>query len=248
VDGTEDRAPAPWGAAVAARYDGSLGEMAAPAVVAATVDVLVDLAAGGPALELAVGTGRIGLPLAARGVRVHGIELSPAMIEQLRARPGGGDVVVTCGDMATTRLDERFTLVYLVFNTMTNLLTQAEQVACFRNAAEHLRPGGRFVVETFVPQLRRLPPGERFVPFDMSHDHVGVDEYDVAEQRLVSHHTWIRDGRAERFDSPHRYGWPAEYDLMAQLAGMRLEHRWADWDRSPFTTESASHVSVWRTT
>ncbi len=237
-----------WGDEIAEEYDASLGAMAAADVVATTVDVLVDLAAGGPVLELAIGTGRIGLPLSDRGVEVHGIELSQPMIDKMRSKPGGERIHVARGDMATTRAEGEFSLVYLVFNTITNLLTQAEQVACFRNAAAHLRSGGRFLIETFVPDLRRLPAGERFVTFVVSPDHVGIDEYDVAAQRLVSHHTWIRDGRVAQFDSPHRYAWPAEYDLMAELAGMRLEHRWAGWNRSPFTAESTSHVSVWRAT
>ena len=236
-----------WGAEVAAAYDASCAEMFDPDVLGPTVDFLARLAGGGRALEFASGTGRVALPLADRGVDVAGIELSEAMVAAMRAKPGMQRVAVTVGDMATTRVPGRFRLVYLVFNTITNLLTQHEQVACFRNAAAHLEPGGAFVIEVIVPALRRLPPGERFVPFDVSDRHIGVDEYDVVAQRLVSHHhSTTPDGRAVVFRSPHRYAWPAEYDLMGQLAGMELAERWAGWDRSPFTAESTSHVSVWR--
>lgn len=234
-----------WGEREAAHYDDPADPMFSEAVVAATVDVLADLAAGRPALELAIGTGRVALPLAARGVDVAGIELSASMADRLRAKPGGASIPLTMGDMSTARVAGEFGLVYLVYNTVTNLLTQEAQVACFENAAAHLAPGGCFLVETFVPALRRLPPGERLVPFDVSTDHIGIDEYDVAEQRLVSHHTHIRDGVAEVSSGPFRYVWPAELDLMARIAGLRLRHRWAGWDRSPFTSDSTAHVSVW---
>jgi hypothetical protein len=167
------------------------------------------------------------------------------MAAQLRAKPGGAGVPVTIGDMASTRLDESFALVYLVFNTISNLLTQAEQVACFRSAAAHLDRAGCFVVELQIPQLRRLPPGESTYPFSVTDEHLGFDTYEFAEQRLTSHHYWIGDDHAHRFDSHHRYAWPAELDLMAELAGMRLRERWADWARGPFTGESHDHVSVW---
>jgi hypothetical protein len=165
--------------------------------------------------------------------------------DELHAKPGGADVPVSIGDMATIRLVESFALVYLVFNTISNLLTQTEQVACFRNAAAHLDPGGCFVVELEVPQLRRMPPGESAYPVSLTDAHLGFDSYDFAEQRLTSHHYWLAGDRAHRFDSHHRYAWPAELDLMAELAGMRLRERWAGWDRSPFTSESHGHVSVW---
>ena len=234
-----------WDERVAAAYDATSAEMFADEVLGPTVDVLADLAARGPALEFAIGTGRVGLALAARGVEVHGIELSKPMVDRLRAKPGGDALPVTIGDMATTRVDGEFALVYLVFNTITNLLTQDTQVACFRNASAHLAAGGRFLIEVFVPSLQRLPQGETFLPFDVTPGHIGIDEFDVVNQRLVSHHYWVRNGRAETFDSPHRYAWPAEYDLMARLAGMTLRHRWSDWTRAPFTSTSTAHISVW---
>jgi SAM-dependent methyltransferase len=216
-------------------------------VLGPTVDVLASLAGDGRALELAIGTGRVALPLCERGVEVHGIELSEAMVAVLRSKPGGGAIPVTIGDMATTRVDGAFRLVYLVYNTIENLLTQDAQVACFRNAAAHLEPGGCFLVEVGVPALRRLPPGETLVPFDVSPTHIGIDEYDVATQYVVSHHTRIRDGVAEVSSGRFRYVWPAELDLMARIAGLSLVDRWSGWDRAPFTSDSTHHVSVWRT-
>ena len=232
---------------VARTYDESSSEMFDDAVLWPTVDLLVDLADGGRVLEFAVGTGRVAVPLSARGVDVCGIETSRAMVARMAVKPGAGRIAVTIGDMASTRVEGTFSLVYLVYNTITNLLSQEEQVQCFRNAAAHLEPGGCFVVETFVPALRRLPLGERFVAFDASPDHACVDEYDVVDQQLVSHHYWVGPEGTTRFDSPHRWAFPAEYDLMARLAGMSLDERWGDWQRSPFTAESTSHVSVWRT-
>lgn len=233
-----------WGEREAAGYDDD-GEMFSAEVLGPTVDVLAELAGGRPALEFAVGTGRVALPLVERGVAVTGIELSPAMVAVLQAKPGGDALPVVIGDMATTRVEGSFGLVYLVFNTITNLLTQDAQVACFENAVAHLAPGGSFVVECFVPALRRLPPGETFVAFDVSPTHIGVDAYDVVGQHLVSHHTTIRDGVADVSSGRFRYVWPSELDLMARIAGLRLAHRWADWDRSDFTADSPSHVSVW---
>jgi SAM-dependent methyltransferase len=230
---------------VAARYDETSAWMFDPAVVEPAVGVLASLAGDGAALELGIGTGRIALPLAARGVRVRGIDLSEAMVARLRAKPGGEAIDVAIGDFATTTVEETFSLAYVVFNTIMNLTTQEAQVACFRNAARHLAPGGRFVIEVGVPQLQRLPPGERFRPFHVGSEHVGFDEYELAEQGLVSHHYRIGADRAEAVAMPFRYVWPAELDLMAQLAGMRLEARWGDWDRQPFTSESAKHLSVW---
>jgi len=235
-----------FGEAVAARYDESLIEGSDPAVIATTVDVLAELADGGLALELGIGTGRIGLPLAERGVEVHGIDLSEPMVARLRAKPGGERVRVTIGNFATTRVEGGpFSLAYLVCNTIMNLTTQADQVACFRNVAAHLEPGGRFVIDVMLPELRRLPPGERFVVFDFGQAHWGVDEYDVVRQGLVSHHFTLVDGSIERSSGPFRYVWPAELDLMAQMAGMRLRDRWAGWNGEPFTSESRKHVSVW---
>jgi SAM-dependent methyltransferase len=233
-----------FGEEVAARYDG--GRMFSPEVLGPTVDFLADLARDGGALEFAIGTGRVALPLAQRGVRVHGIDLSDAMVAKLREKPGSEQISTTIGDYTTTRVDETFSLVYLVYNTIGNVTSQDDQVACFQNAADHLEPGGCFVIETGTPQLQRLPPGETFRPFDMSDDHIGFDEYDIANQGLISHHLAREDDGTWRLSSiPFRYVWPAELDLMARLAGMRLRERWAGWDRSPFTSESLKHVSVW---
>jgi SAM-dependent methyltransferase len=234
-----------FGERVAKRYDESKGEMFDPAAIDSVVDFLVELAGDGAALELGIGTGRIGLPLAARGVRVDGIDLSEAMVARLRAKPGGEDIPVAIGDFAATRVEGTFSLVYLVFNTIGNLTTQDEQVACFKNAAAHLEPGGCFVIETGVPQLQRLPHGESVRPFEVSPTHLGFDEYDVARQGLISHHYSLVDGVWELRSLPLRYVWPAELDLMARLAGMRLRERWGGWKREPFTSDSAKHVSVW---
>jgi SAM-dependent methyltransferase len=233
-----------WFGDWADRYDAGLGEMGEAAAIEPAVDVLADLAGDGAALELAIGTGRIALPLAARGIPVHGIELSAPMVEQLRAKPGGARIPVTLGDMTTTRVDGTFRVAYLVYNTINNLTTQDAQVACFENASQHLEPGGCFVIEVGVPDLQRLPPGERFVPIGVRDDYVGVDEYDVVQQGLISHH----QGTGRRLSMPFRYVWPSELDLMARIAGLTLRDRWADWDRSPFTAESRKHVSVWEKT
>ena len=237
---------------VAAVYDEDEEHGTDPGALDTEVEALAAMAAGGPALELAIGTGRVALPLAARGVPVTGIERSPAMVSRLRAKPGGDEasMPVVIGDMATATAPGAgsFRLVYLVYNTIANLTTQEAQVACFRNAARHLAPGGLFVIELYVPALRRLPPGERFVVFDQSGTHIGIDEYDTATQAQWSHHvSFGADGRVRRSSPPFRYAWPAELDLMAQLAGMWLVHRWADWAGAPFTSESTAHVSVWRT-
>jgi SAM-dependent methyltransferase len=230
---------------IAARYDETSAEIFDPAVVDPVVDFLVDLAADGRVLELGIGTGRIALPLAERGVEVHGLELSRAMAAKLRAKPGGERIAVTIGDFATMRVEGTFTLAYLVFNTIMNLTTQVAQVACFRNVAAHLEPGGCFVIEVMIPELRRLPPGETFRVFDASDDYWGIDEYDVATQGLRSHHLEIVDGKLEPVSAPYRYVWPSELDLMAELAGMELRERWGRWKREPFTSESRTHVSVW---
>ncbi len=236
-----------FGERIAGRYDDDPSPPFDPDVIAATADVLADLTGAGRALEFAIGTGRIALPLAGRGVDVHGIEISTAMVDRLRAKPGGDAVDVTMGDMATVRVPGTFSLVYLVFNTIMNLTAQDEQVACFANAARHLAPGGSFVVECMVPDLQRLPPGETVRPFDVSPAHLGIDEYDVANQRLWSHHYTRVGDRFEANVGEFRYVWPAELDLMARMAGMTLVHRWAGWDRSPFTSDSRRHVSVWST-
>jgi SAM-dependent methyltransferase len=239
--------PEDWfGEEVAARYDDDLGSMGSAAEIEPAVDFLAELAGGGRALELGIGTGRIALPLTARGVEVHGIDLSEAMVARLRAKPGGDATPVEIGDFATTRAEGTFSLAYLVFNTINNLTTQDAQVACFENVGAHLEPGGCFVVEVGVPQLQRLPPGERFRPFDVSADHLGFDEYDIVTQWSASHHWYTGDdGRWERRSLPFRYVWPSELDLMARLGGMRLRDRFAGWRREPFTAESRKHVSVW---
>jgi SAM-dependent methyltransferase len=243
---TDDPGPDGYfGEEIAADYDGSVGSEFDPAVIAATVDFLAALAGDGRALELGIGTGRIALPLAARGVPVHGIDLSRAMVERLRAKPGGDAIGVTIGDFATARVEGQFALAYLVFNTIENLTTQVEQVACFANAAAHLEPGGRFVIECAVPDLRKLPFGENAVVFDVSDDHWGIDEYDVANQGLISHHFTRIGDRIEYSSGPFRYVWPSELDLMAQMAGLRLAERWSGWHRELFTSDSRKHVSVW---
>jgi SAM-dependent methyltransferase len=232
---------------VASRYDDDAAAMFDPALLDATVGFLADLAGPGPVLEFGIGTGRVAVPLRARGVEVHGIDLSPEMVARLRAKPGAEDLGVTIGDFATTSVPGAFTLAYLVFNTITNLTTQDDQVACFRNVARHLAPGGHFVIECYVPELRRLPPGELIHPFDVTATHLGFEEYDLATQIAYSHHYWLEDGTMRTFSAPFRYVWPSELDLMARLAGMTLQERWGTWGRDPFTSESRSHVSVWRT-
>jgi SAM-dependent methyltransferase len=233
-----------FGESIAAGYDDDAA-IYDPAVLDPTVAFLAKLARGGAALELGIGTGRIALPLARRGVGVHGIDLSEAMVARLRAKPGGEDIGVTIGDFATTRVDGSFAVAYLVFNTIMNLTTQDEQVACFRNVAAHLEPGGCFVIEVMVPDLQRLPFGETFRPFAVSATRLGFDEYDVVSQGLISHHYSAVDGRLGLWSIPFRYVWPSELDLMARLAGMTLRERWSGWTREPFTSESTKHVSVW---
>jgi SAM-dependent methyltransferase len=238
-----------WDAETARHYDASNEDMFDVGVLVPTVERLAELSEGGPALEFAVGTGRVAVPLAQRGVPVVGVELSPHMIEMLRAKPSAADLPVVEGDMATATAPDAggYSLVYLVYNTIANLLTQADQVACFRNAARHLRPGGRFVIELWVPELRKLPPGQDAVVWSSEPGYIGLDTYDVLEQRVVSHHFRFSEGAdATLFRTPHRYIWPAELDLMAQLGGFALESRHADWSGAPFTAESRSHVSVYR--
>ena len=236
-----------WDVTAAERYDTPGTGMFAPDVLGPTVDRLAELAGGGRALELAIGTGRVGVPLADRGVGVTGIELSQPMVDQLRTKVDEDALPVLLGDMARTRAPGEFTLVYLVFNTISNLLTQAEQVACFRNAALHLSPGGCFVIELWVPELRTLPPGRDATVWHVDDSYIALDTYDVLHQRCTSHHFTFGAGReAELGRSPHRYIWPAELDLMGQLAGLTLESRHADWSGSEFTADSRSHVSVYR--
>lgn len=230
---------------LASRYDEDAARMFDPATLDPAVDFLADLARAGPALEFGIGTGRVALPLARRGIPVHGIELSKAMVARLREKRGGGDIPVAIGDFSSTTVDGSFTLVYVVWNTISNLTSQDAQVACFRNASAHLQPGGHFVVEVLIPNLQRLPPGERFQVFEGSEDYWGIDEIDVVNQRAISHHISIVDEKVERVSIPFRYGWPAEYDLMAQLAGMTLHERFGGWNREPLTAESRNHISVW---
>jgi len=231
---------------VARRYETLWPELFDPAVIDPAVQFLAGLAGTGPALEFGVGTGRIALPLSRRGVRVHGIDKSRPMVGQLRQRPGGADVGVTVGNFASATVGSAFELVYLVRNTITNLTTQDEQVDAFRNAAAQLRAGGCFVIENYIPELQRLPPGQTTHVFVATPTHLGFEEYDVAAQLAVSHHYWVVDGELETFSSPHRYVWPAELDLMARLAGLTLRERWSGWNREPFTSESRSHISVWQ--
>ena len=236
-----------WDADTAQRYDTPGIGMFAPDTLGATVDRLAQLAGDGGALEFAIGTGRVAVPLAERGVPVAGIELSRPMVEQLRTKVDEATVPVTMGDMSTTVVPGTYSLVYLVYNTISNLLTQAEQVECFRNAARHLTPGGRFVIELWVPELRRLPPGQQATVWQADPDYIGLDTYDTLRQHVVSHHFHFDETeQAQLYRSPHRYVWPAELDLMGQLAGFELETRHADWDGAAFTAESRSHVSVYR--
>jgi SAM-dependent methyltransferase len=230
-------------AALAEQYDDDPNF--APEVVEPAVDLLAELAGGGRALEFGIGTGRIALPLSRRGVPIHGIDLSRPMIAQLRGKPGSEAIEVTVGDFSTARVEGTFSLVYLVYNTIMNLTTQAGQVAVFRNAAAHLEPGGCFLIEVGVPDLQRLPHGETIRPFDWSERHLGFDEYDVVNQGMISHHFDIRGDEIRRSSGPFRYVWPSELDLMAEMAGLRLRDRWGGWMSEPFTKVSDKHVSVW---
>ena len=241
----EDGSEGFFGERVASVYDERAAGMFDPAMVGPVVELLAELAGRGGALELGIGTGRIALPLAERGVRVAGIDSSDAMVSRLRAKPGGEDIEVEIGDFATTRVAGEFSLVYLVFNTIFNLVTQDAQVACFENAAAHLRSGGRFVIETGVPGLQSLPLGQTIVPFRADPEGISVDVYDVVTQRFSSQHYVFAEGRVEAYPVELRYAWPAELDLMARIAGLTLESRWAGWQRQPFTSLSTAHVSVY---
>jgi SAM-dependent methyltransferase len=234
-----------FGEQVAAGYDESSADMFDPSVLDPTVDFLAELAGDGAALELGIGTGRVALPLSQRGVPVHGIDLSEAMVARLRAKPGAERIGVTIGDFATTTVEGRFTLAYLVFNTIQNLTSQDAQVTCFQNVAAHLEPGGCFVIEVGVPSLQRLPPGETVRAFAVTPTNLGFDEFDVVNQGLISHHYTVEAGNLQLHSVPFRYVWPSELDLMARIAGMRLRERWSGWRREPFTSDSRAHVSVW---
>ena len=234
-----------FGERAASVYDQRAADMFDPAVVTPVVQMLADLAGQGGALEFGIGTGRIALPLAERGVRIAGIDNSEAMVARLRAKPGGEDIEVVIGDFARTRVSGEFSLVYLVFNTIFNLVTQDEQVACFQNAAAHLRSGGRFVIETGVPDLQNLPVGQTIIPFRADPEGIGFDVYDVVTQRFSSQHYVFAEGRVETHPVEFRYAWPCELDLMARLAGLTLQDRWAGWQREPFTSLSRQHLSVY---
>jgi SAM-dependent methyltransferase len=234
-----------FGERVAASYDDPSDRMFQPEVIDPAVSLLAELAGSGRALELAIGTGRIGLPLSQRGVPVHGIEVSRAMAARLRSKPGGEAITVTIGDMAATRVDGAFTVAYLVYNTINNLTTQEAQVACFRNVAEHLGPGGCFVIETGIPNLRYLPPGQDILGYRAGPGQIVSYTFDHATQQYRGHYVEFTNESGEYRTIPFRYVWPAELDLMAQLAGLRLRNRWAGWNHEPFTTDSRSHVSVW---
>lgn len=230
---------------IAEGYDQDSPDMYEPGVLEPAVRFLADAARSGAALEFGIGTGRVALPLSQTGVEVHGIDISADMVAQLRAKPGSETIVVTIGDFATTKVAGTFSLVYLVFNVISNLTTQDEQVECFRNAARHLAPGGRVVIELWLPDLQRLPPGAVALPFEVSPTHLGFDTIDVATQQGASHHYFINGDRVELFDSPFRYVWPPELDLMARIAGLNLRERWGDWDRCAYTSDSRKHISVW---
>jgi SAM-dependent methyltransferase len=231
---------------IAQRYERLWPELFDDELIAATVAILRELAGSRPALEFGVGTGRIAVPLRRAGVRVHGIDLSPAMAARLRAQPGGSAVDVTIGNFATMTVGTGFGLVYLLRNTITNLTTQDSQAGAFRNAAAHLTPGGYFLIENYVPALRLLPPGQTTRVFTATDNHVGYETYDVAAQIAVSHHLWTIDGAVRTFSSTHRFAWPSELDLMATMAGMTRRARWAGWNRAPFTEHSSSHVTIWQ--
>jgi SAM-dependent methyltransferase len=234
-----------WDREMAEVYDQTYRAKFEPSVLLPVVDLLAELARGGPALEFAVGTGRVALPLSARGIAVHGLELSPHMAGQLLAKPGADAVPVTIGDMTSARVPGAFMLVYLVANTIMNVTTQDDQLAVFANAAAHLEPGGCFVVEVIVPQLRRVPPGETARVFTLERDHVGIETFDDLVGQIAWSHHWINaGGRLARHSAPYRYVWPSELDLMAKIAGFRLRDRWAGWDRAPFTSDSHSQVAV----
>ena len=217
-----------------------------PLMIEKTVDCLIDLAGDGDILEFAVGTGRIALPLIKRNARVKGIELSKAMVKKLREKETGPAMEVAIGDMTSTRVEGSFSLVFLVFNTIDNLTSQHAQIACFENAARHLEPGGRFLVETLVPPLQKIPFGETKLAFANSRDHFGIDEFDIATQTYTSNHVWMNDSHHKHLSVPFRYAWPSEMDLMARMAGLEPEFRWSDWDRAPFDRSSTKHISVWR--
>ncbi len=232
---------------VAEAYDAGGSREQQPEFIANVVEVLADLADGGSVVEFAIGTGRIAVPLTEAGVSVSGMDISQPMLDRLNAKPVAANITAIVGDMTSTVMGEDFALAYLVYNTIMNLKTQDAQVECFINAAKHLKPGGRFVIECGLPMLHRLTPGETIKPFNVSEQHLGFEEHvDAVNQISISHHYHINGDRVRTNSPSFRYVWPSELDLMARIGGMELEHRWEDWNRTPFNGESTGHVSVWR--
>ncbi len=239
-----DLEAAAYGDAIADVYDALHPQRAG---VDAAAQALARLACGGPALELGIGTGRIALPLARAGVEVHGVDASEAMVAKLRGKPGGADIPVQIGDFADVDVESRFSLIYVVFNTFFSLLTQEDQIRCFRNVARRLTPEGVFVVEAFVPDPCRFTNGQRVNVGNIEGDVVTIDltRHDPVQQMVISQKLHVHDGRTSAYPLKLRYAWPSELDLMAQLAGLRLRSRWADWDGAPVTAESANQISVY---
>ena len=236
-----------YGDRIADVYDELYEDLASPALVAPMVDVLANLAGGGRALELGIGTGRIALPLAGRGVEVHGIDASAAMVDKMRRKPGGGRIPVTMADFADVDADGRFSLVYVVFNTFFALLTQDAQVRCFANVASRLSEGGVFLVEAFAPDLTRFERGQNIQAGVVETDRVSIDlsRHDAVAQTVESSHVHISEQGVRLYPVKLRYAWPSELDLMARVAGMRLRSRWGDWQGGPFTASSTNHVSAY---
>jgi len=231
---------------IASNYDVADKTMFDEEKLSNTCSLLSELAENQRVLEFAIGTGRVALPLQELGIEVYGIELSQPMVNQLNKKSGSENIDVVVGDMASVRVPGTFQLVYLVYNTITNLITQEEQVKCFQNAAAHLHPGGYFVIEDQIPSIQYLPVGKTISAFDASEKHIGIDKFDIVNQTVVSHHYWMQGNSVEMFQSKHRYAWPSEYDLMARIAGLELHSRWAGWDKTTFTADAKSHVSVWK--
>jgi len=229
---------------VASTYDSDVDAFS-PQAVDPVVDFLTELAGGGSVLEFGIGTGRIALPLAMKGIEVYGIDFSNAMLAKLAEKTGGDRIVVTQGDFATASCRRTFSLVYLIFNTIMNLTSQDEQVRCFQNAALHLNPGGCFVIEVMVPALQLIPHGQTNHVFELREHHWGIDTYDVVSQCLESRHVRVRNQKVELSSTPFRYVWPSELDLMARIANLNLKARWGGWKKEPFTNTSRYHVSVW---
>jgi SAM-dependent methyltransferase len=218
-----------------------------PSFEAAAIDVLAELAGDGPVLELGIGTGRIALPLSNRGIEVHGLDASPEMVSRLRAKPGGETIPVTIGDFTDVGVEGEFPLIFIVFNTFFALLSQDEQVRCFRNVARHLSADGVFLIEAFVPDPSRFTRGQNVSAVNITNDCVSLDLalHDPLRQQIVTQHLFITGEGTKLYPVQIRYAWPSELDLMAQLAGLRLRHRWSNWDREEFTGKSEKHISVY---